>query len=84
MRKTVILTSYVDIEVDETKFTDEFMVDFRQSFYEFNTLDDHLAHLARLADGNNFYLLSKFIEGYGEPDDFGIKIHGINYDSEVE
>jgi hypothetical protein len=49
MKKTVTITQEVEIEIDETKFTKEFMSEFRDSFYNFKTLDDHIKHLAQLS-----------------------------------
>jgi len=59
----------VDVTVDETKFDDTFMEEFRESHYNFNDIDEHLEHLAQLYArfGN-----SRFIDGYGNPNNMGI------------
>ena len=49
MKKTVIITQRVDIEIDETKFTKEFMQEFGNCFYNFKTINDHIEHLAQLS-----------------------------------
>jgi hypothetical protein len=78
MKKRVNVVVEVLVEVDESKFTDEFMKEFRDSFYDFNSIDDHILHLAQLyargiADSRN-----GFIEGYGESTDFGIKFKTLD------
>jgi hypothetical protein len=81
MKKLVEVRQWVEVEVDESKFTKHFMKEFRRYFYPFYTIDDHIEHLAQLyargiADQYNF------IEGYGEAKDMGIKF--FNNDIEVE
>ena len=63
--KKVLVSQVVTVTVDETKFTPEFYAEFRASMYPFDSLDEHIEHLAQLhargiADGPN-----DFIEGYG-------------------
>jgi hypothetical protein len=73
--KTVAVTHYVDVQVDETKFTEEFMSNYREYMYEFDSIDDHIRYLARLAvEGyvDEFDKSDKFIEGYGPQHEFGI------------
>ncbi len=72
MKKIVEVTQYIEVEVDEAKFDEEFLEDFRGYMYNFKDIDDHIKHLAQLyARGiaNNH----SFIEGYGEAKDMGIK-----------
>lgn len=61
-KTTVTRTDEYIIEIDETIFDEKTMEGFRQSFYNFNTYEEHAEHLAqiraRIGDG--------FIEGYGE------------------
>lgn len=83
MKESVIVTMYVDVEVDETKFTEEFMQEFREAFYDFHTVDDHIEHLATLFARGLVYNGS-FIEGYGETEDMGIKFKMIDIDREIE
>lgn len=64
----------VTVTVDESKFTPEFMAEYRESFYPFQTVDDHIRHLAFLAATGMMRDLPSFIEGYGESEDFGIKV----------
>jgi hypothetical protein len=72
MKKFVaVVASAVVVEVDETKFDDTFMSEFRESFYQFDTIGDHIEHLAQLEARG--LLRDDFIEGYGPPKDMGIK-----------
>jgi len=50
-----------EIEVDETKITEEWMKNFRSYMYNFIDIEDHVEHLAQLRarQGEGFY------EGYG-------------------
>lgn len=69
--KTVVVSQTVEVTLDESKFTPEFMAEFKRSFYEFDTIDEHRKHLAQLhARGlcDDF----SFIEGYGRAQDMGI------------
>lgn len=64
---------YVDVTLDETKFTDAFMEAFRESFFPFFTIEDHREHLAILyARGVIDGWKDEFIEGYGPASAFGI------------
>lgn len=70
------LTFEVSVEVDETKFDEEFMAEFRESFYPFHDLEDHVEHIAQLEARG---LLEDFTEGYGEISDFGIKAKTLDW-----
>lgn len=73
MRQTYRVEQYVTVEVDEDKFTPEFMEEFRASFYPYGTVEDHMQSLAILFSSGVYGPLTNFIEGYGNPADFGIK-----------
>ena len=70
MKKTVFITQEVEIDLDESKLTEEMMAEFREHFYQFNTIEDHIKHLAWVALQNGS--MPDFVEGYGEVKDFGI------------
>ena len=68
--KIQIITT-VNIKVDESQFTDEFMREFRRSFYEFYTAQDHIEHLAWIVSQSGG--VPRLIEGYGYiPEDFSL------------
>jgi len=71
MRKAITVSSPITVGVDESKFTPEFMEAFRKNFFDFDTVQDHMEYLATLyvENGGNF---AGWIEGYGDPNDFGI------------
>lgn len=73
MKRTVEVLQAVVVTVDETKFTLEFMEEFRASFFEFEDIDEHVEHLAQLyARGLIDGYPDEFVEGYGLLGDFGI------------
>ena len=79
---TVAVTTEVDVELDESKFTEEFMQGFRDGFYDFHDLEAHAKHLGQLyarglADNRSF------IEGYGEAPDMGIVFTGDDIQIEI-
>lgn len=81
--KEITVTQRVFVTVDVPKFTPEFMAEFRKSFYPFETIDEHLAHLGQLhARGlaNNH----SFIEGYGQAKDMGIRFFITTGSTETE
>jgi len=61
------------VTLDETKFTPEFMQEFRESFYDFWTIEQHAAHIAQLAArGLRDFSHNDFVEGYGVVGEMGI------------
>jgi hypothetical protein len=83
MKKYITVTQTIEVQVDETKFNQEFMEEFQAIFYPFKTIDEHLKHLAQLyARGLNDN--GDFIEGYGYADDMGIKFRNTDFECEVE
>jgi len=78
--KCVAVTQVVKVTVDEKKFDEKFMKEFRESFYNFTTIDDHIKHLAQLYVRG----CEGFIEGYGEQRDMGISFEIVEQDEEFE
>lgn len=81
-KKTVRVIQEIEVDLDETKFTPEFMAEFRESFYPFTTLDEHRCHLAQIfargiGDG------ASFIEGYGPAKGMGISFRQIEQEEEI-
>jgi len=83
MEKTVLVTQSIKVTVDESKFDDTFMEEFRESFYPFTTINEHIEHLGQLyargMAGN-----TSFIEGYGPAKDMGIKFSEESIETEIE
>lgn len=85
MERTVTVTHVVKVTVDETKFTEEWMAEFRRHFYPFDTLDEHIEHLGELFSRgliNEFG--DPFIEGYGNASEMGIRFEWDYTEVEVE
>lgn len=68
----------VDVTLDETAFTEEFMEDFRKNFYPFYSITDHAEHLAQLYTRGIVDEFTDFIEGYGNPKEFGIEFKEVH------
>lgn len=71
MKRTVVVTFDVDVTVDESKLTEEWLAEWRTSFYNFGTVEDHIRHIGQLAARG--MLDSSFTEGYGPLADMGIE-----------
>lgn len=77
-------TTYVLVTVDETKFTPEFMEEFRESFFDYETIDEHIEHLGSLyGRGVISGYADEFIEGYGRANEMGIKFKTIVEETDV-
>lgn len=72
----VELSFQVEVEIDPTKFDEAFLREFRESFYQFHTVERHIEHLAQLEARG---LLEDFTEGYGPIKDFGIEARTVNF-----
>lgn len=77
------VTQMVEVILDETKFTEKMMEDFRSSFFEFYEVEEHAEHLAQLF-ARGIYEQGDFIEGYGPSDDFGITFSISDVYTEIE
>lgn len=77
MAKSLTRISFeVSVEIDETKFDEAFMAEFRKSFFQFDTVQEHVEHIAQLEARG---LLQDFTEGYGPIKDFGIKADTLDW-----
>lgn len=84
-KRIVQVTQVIEVETNDAKFDADFMAEFTASFFPYETLDEHAAHLAQLyARGlvAGIYL-SEFIEGYGPVGEMGIKFRHIDQEVEV-
>ena len=55
------------IEIDQDIITDEWMEEFRNVYFEFDSLEEHAEHIGQFrARFNNGSYYGGFIEGYGE------------------
>jgi hypothetical protein len=80
---TVVVTQEIEVTVDETKFDKEFMTEFRESMYNFYTIEDHMAHLAQLYARGIIDDFNNVAEGYGSLKDMGISFKLEDQDEEI-
>lgn len=75
MKLQVEVTQLVEVELDEAKFTETFMKQFRAAFYPFYEIEDHAKHIAQLQARGliDIELFHEFIEGYGPSKDMGLR-----------
>ncbi len=73
MEYRVKVIASVQVVVDASAFDDIFMREFREFFYDFHSIEDHVKHLAQLYTRSICDESSTFIEGYGNPKKMGIK-----------
>lgn len=84
MKRTVQVTQWVEVEVDESKFTEDFYKEFNRYIFDFGTdISRHIGHLGQLYIRGVVDEYTNFIEGYGEVKDFGIKFKFEECDIEV-
>lgn len=82
--KTIQVTQTIKVTVNEAKFTSEFMAGFRDAFYPFDDLNEHIEHIAQMtARGLLTGMEDEFIEGYGKVIDMGIKAEVVDVETEV-
>lgn len=83
----VDVTQRVRVKLDPTKFTPEFMAEFRQSFFRLYEIDEHAEHLAQLAARGvvelSPYLPKEFVEGYGPIGEMGVSAEIISCSEEL-
>lgn len=84
LTREVEVTRRVKVTVDETKFTPEFMAEFRESFFPFEEVREHVAHLGALFARGAIDEFDDFIEGYGPPKEMGIRLEAVPWSEEVE
>lgn len=75
----------VEVTLDEGKFDDAFMSEFRESFYQFDTIEEHAKHLAQLEARGIYELgfVNPFVEGYGHANDMGISASVLDVDTDI-
>lgn len=77
-KRRLLVTQEIVVSIDTSKFTEEFMEEFRASFYPFMSVGDHMEHIAQLAARGIWS--EEFVEGYGKPSELGI---GVEVDDEM-
>lgn len=82
MKRIVLVETRVEVEVDESKFTPEFMEEFRGSFFDFETVEEHIEHIGQLEARE--VLETRFTEGYGPLKDLGISARVLGVETSIE
>lgn len=74
--RDVEVRQVIRVTVDADKFDQQFMEEFRASFFRFDTIDEHLHHLAQLTARGIIDDCNKkqFVEGYGPLDEMGVVV----------
>ena len=80
-KRLIEVTSIVEVETDDAKFTEEWLAEWRGVFYPFRSVEDHAKHIAQLAARGIFD--PKFTEGYGPPSDMGITARVVSVEEEI-
>ena len=78
---TVEVKHIINMKVDVNKFTSEFMQEFRDNFYYFTTVEEHVEHLAQLYARGHIQFNGDFVEGYGRLE--GIEFYKMDWDTEI-
>lgn len=71
---TVGVTRTVEVTIDESKFTAKFLAEFREHFYPYSDIRQHIEHLAWLAAADRLEDGGTFADGYGLLAEMGIKL----------
>lgn len=80
----VDVTQTVKVELDETKFTDEFFDEFNRYITDYGTdLSKHAKHLAQLEARGMMDFGDSLIEGYGHRSEFGITTSVVDQWEEI-
>ena len=85
-RFTVLVTQEIEVELDEAQFTEEFMEEFRASFFGYSTIEEHAEHIAQLQARGIIDLegrATEFVEGYGPSEEMGINTRILDFTTEV-
>ena len=81
-KSTYTVETTVTVEVDESKFTPEWMEGFNITFFHCPTIEGHRRRLAMMfAGGRIGGHPSEFVEGYGVLSDMGIKLRTLCIDA---
>ncbi len=79
---TVEVIREIEVELDDDIFTDQFMEAFRASFYAFDSVDEHVEHLAQM-EARELIGFDNFVEGYGDIKEMGITMKVTNQTEDV-
>lgn len=82
-KHTILVAQYIEVTVDESKFTPEFIANFNQHFHHCPTVEDHMKHIATSFARGIVTSPSQFLEGYGLLNEYGVKLKRQHSDAEL-
>ncbi|HEX7927317.1 MAG TPA: hypothetical protein VF678_06985, partial [bacterium] len=84
--RRVLVSQVVEVTVDESKFDAAFMQTFRDTITDFDTIEQHVLHLAQLAARGVIHEFDDhhMIEGYGPRRSMGIALRIVPEETETE
>ena len=80
---TVEVTHEVEVTLDETQFTPEFLAHFASYMFDLDGVDGHAEHLAQMHVRGLAGWPDTFIEGYGPAEKMGIAFKVLDQRTEV-
>lgn len=83
MKRIVTVTQSVEVEIDENKFTESFLEEYRQLFSDLD-IEGHIENLAQLHARGLADSYTNCIEGYGSPGDMGISMSVLWQEEEID
>ncbi len=75
MKKSLLAKVFVELFLNEEAFTPAFFADFSAHFFEMDCIDDVVTHLVQLWARGMVDNSTHFIEGFGDPADYGIRFN---------
>ncbi len=83
MKKFIVtVIQEVEVTLDESKFTEEFMNDFSKDYHHIEDIEGHARHIAEVIAQDSGY--PNYIDGYGDLEEMGIGVSASNPETEVE
>lgn len=74
MKTKITVTQEIEVTVDESRFTPEFMAAFSRAFFDCETIEEHVLYIAKSYAMGIVAHNGDFLEGYGILRDFGINV----------
>lgn len=82
-RVEILIRTEVDVEIDETKISKEWLDEFSAYMWPVKSVDDIIKYVARYVTVNDQIGEDGFVEGIGESSEIGLKTTLIDEDEEI-
>lgn len=79
----VEVTQWVEVELDDSKLTDEFNKEFSSFMWPVDCLEDHANHIAQM-EARGLIDYNRFVEGYGDLREMNCKVKVVDQKEESE